>query len=737
MTNAPRATSPRIAVASSGLGHIARGVEAWADDLARELHRRGINVTLCKGSGHAAAPYERVIPCWRRDTQGAARAARALPRWLAWRLGLSSAYGVEQTTFAWGLLRFLRREQIDLLHVQDPQLALIIERARRVGWVYTRTILAHGTEESPDFLRKFTYVQHLSPEHEQHARGAGASRPSWFTIPNFIDTARFSPGRDDALRREMDIPANALVVLTAAAIKKTHKRIDYLLEEVAALRAAHPHLPVYLVVAGGSEQQTQEVIERGQRLLGDHVRFLVNFPRERMPSLYQAADVFVLTSLREMMPIALLEAAASGLPCIVNDTPTLRWMVGAGGTCVNMSRPGELSQTLARVLRDEAARHNAGALIRDHCVAQFGQRAVVDQIIHAYESVLSRVILTPIVAQPAVSVIIPAYNGAQWVSDAVRSVLAQTRPVHQVIVIDDGSTDDTLQRLAQFGSRITVVSQPNQGVSAARNHGLTLATGDYIAFLDADDLWHPCKLEFQLAAFTSNPGMGVLATRTWNADHAPTPVTAQLSLTCVPLNRLCIRNYLTNSSVMMRREVARAVGLFDTTLQGPEDHDYWIRATEQTDVGILEQPLTGYREVQGSLSRRAASMEAGIRRILAKLDARSFWRGKPLLRRRSHAYAACASSFLYADAGDVPAALSRVIQSLVWYPLPLSLTADTAPFLRVRRLAALSRRLLADRLADRVKRPTTPHRPIQLTVVAASHNGRDASADHHAKARAA
>jgi glycosyltransferase involved in cell wall biosynthesis len=733
MTNAPTANSPRIAIASSGLGHIARGVEAWADDLARELHHRGINVTLCKGSGHAAAPYERVIPCCRRDTPGAARAARALPRWLAWRLGLSSVYGVEQTTFAWGLIRFLRREQIDLLHVQDPQFALIIERARRFGWVRTDTVLAHGTEESPDFLRKFTYVQHLSPEHEQHARDAGASRPSWFTIPNFIDTARFSPGRDDALRRELDIPANALVVLSAAAIKKTHKRIDHLLEEVASLRASHPHLPVYLVVAGGSEQQTQEVIQYGQRILGDRVRFLVSFPRDRMPSLYQAADIFVLASLREMMPIALLEAAASGLPCVVNDTPTLRWMVGSGGTCIDMSQPSELSQTLARVLSDEGARRCSGAQMRDHCVAQFGQRAVVDQIIHAYESVLGRVILTPITAQPTVSVIIPTYNGAQWVSDAVRSVLAQTRPAHEVIVIDDGSTDDTLQRLAQFGSRITVVSQPNQGVSAARNHGLAIATGDYIALLDADDLWHPCKLELQLAAFTNNPGMGVLATRTWNADHAPMPVTAELSLTRVPLNRLCIRNYLTNSSVMMRREVAGAVGLFDTTLQGPEDHDYWIRAAERTEIGILEQPLTGYREVQGSLSRRAASMEAGIHRILAKLDARSFWRGKPLLHRRSHAYAAFASSFLYADAGDVSAALRRVIQSLAWYPLPLSRTAGAAPFLRLRRLAALLRRLLA----DRSKRPTTPHRPIQLTVVAASHNGRDPSAHHHAKGRAA
>src|SRR5215212_6371418 len=135
----------KIVIASSGLGHVARGVEAWAADLAHALAARAQDVTLCKGAGEARHPYERVLPCWRRDGEPARRLLRRLPRRLTWRLRLNSGYGLEQTTFALRLLPHLRRERVDLLHVQDPQVARIALRAHRLGLIPTRTILAHGT----------------------------------------------------------------------------------------------------------------------------------------------------------------------------------------------------------------------------------------------------------------------------------------------------------------------------------------------------------------------------------------------------------------------------------------------------------------------------------------------------------------------------------------------------------------------------------------------------------------
>lgn len=378
-----------ITIASSGLGHVSRGIEAWADDLADSLHARGLNVTLCKGGGHASRSYERVVPCCQRESQATRRLLRWLPRRLFWRLGLGAAYPVEQTTFALGLIPRLRQATADILHVQDPLVAMIAQRAYRLGLIRTRTILAHGTEESLDFLRRIDHLQHLAPWHLEQARAAGVWKPTWTAIPNFIDTERFSPGSSPDLRTELGIPGDGLVVLTAAAIKREHKRIDHLLSEFSRLRATHPDLPVWLVVAGGWEAETDELVAEGQRLLGDRIRFLVRFPRSRMPELYRAADLFTLCSRFEMMPIALIEAAASGLPCVVHDHPIMEWMTGPGGVRLDMAAPGQLASELAELLRAPDHRARLGAAARDHCVRHFSKDVVVDQLVSYYHQTMA------------------------------------------------------------------------------------------------------------------------------------------------------------------------------------------------------------------------------------------------------------------------------------------------------------------------------------------------------------
>ncbi len=698
----------KIVVASSGLGHVARGIEAWAADLGRALHERGVDVTLCKGGGVASAPYERVVGCWQRGSVRAKRLSKCLPRRLSWRLGLASTYGVEQVTFALNLIRYLRSERVDLLHVQDPLVAIMVQRARRLGLVRTRTILAHGTEEPVAFLRKIDHLQHLAPWHEQECRAAGVSKPAWTTIPNFIDCNRFAPGDGEALRAELGIPRDALVVLTAAAIKRTHKRIDALLDEVARLREADPALPVWLVVAGGREADTDELEALGARLLGDRVRFLVRFPRERMADLYRAADVFVLTSLKEMMPIAVLEASASGLPCIVHRHPVLQWMVGPGGEPIDMAAPGELASTLGVLLRDTEDRKRLGLLARRHCLKQFGESAVVERIISHYRSVLSddpRVDGAPVAAvkggqlarsTASVSVVIPTFNSASWVTQAIDSVLTQTSPPDEIIVVDDGSTDDTRSRLAPYRDRVRYVHQENRGVAAARNRGIAASTGDMIAFLDADDIWHPRKLELQLQAMTDHPGLGLLGTASYDW---PGPAPAQpesFPTRPVPLSwrRLAVRNALTTSSVVVRRAAFERVGVFDPELRGPEDFDLWLRIAEVYPVANLPAPLVGYRTVPGSLGSRPSTMEAGLRRVLRKLDDRRAWKGRWLLRRKAHSYCDYSCAYLYGANGDQRAALGRIIGSLARYPLPYRRADVRMPFARVRMLSMILRRSL-------------------------------------------
>jgi 1,2-diacylglycerol 3-alpha-glucosyltransferase len=301
---------------------------------------------------------------------------------------MGKPYEIEQSTFALRLLPQLRRERIDILHVQDPQLAILVQRARKLGLVGTRVILGHGTEEPLGFIRKIDYLQHLAPWHLEEARKAGVWKPTWTAIPNFIDTDRFTPVGAN-LRHELGIPPDAIVVLTAAAIKRSHKRIDYLLQEFARLRSARPQVPVWLVAAGGWETETDELVRIGQETLGDRVRFLVRFPRERMADLYRSADLFVLCSLKEMMPIALLEATGSGLPCLVHRHPIMEWIVGPGGEAVDMAAQGALTAALESWIGSPQSRANSGREGRQHCVNHFGRERVIEQILDYYQFVLT------------------------------------------------------------------------------------------------------------------------------------------------------------------------------------------------------------------------------------------------------------------------------------------------------------------------------------------------------------
>ncbi|HJZ90155.1 MAG TPA: glycosyltransferase family 4 protein [Gemmataceae bacterium] len=380
---------PTLTVASSGLGHVARGIEAWASDLAMALAARGVPVTLCKGGGRADRPFERVLPCWQREAGKSRIVSRLLPKRVSWRVGLGSPYEVEQLTFTRHLLRHLRRQRVDILHVQDPWIALLTQRAGRLGLVPTRTILAHGTEEPLKFQRKIRYLQHLAPWHRDEARAAGIDRPTWTAIPNFIDTDVFAPGVAPDLRGELGIPADGFVVLSVAAIKRAHKRVDYLVTEFAQLLRDRLGLPAWLVVAGGWEAETDALVAESKQRLGDRVRFLVRFPRDRMPDLYRAADVFALASLKEMMPIAVLEATATGLPALVHRHPVLEWIIGPGGEAIDMSVAGALAGALGRYVTDRPNLRWTGMLGRDHCLRQFARDAVLDRILDYYQFVLA------------------------------------------------------------------------------------------------------------------------------------------------------------------------------------------------------------------------------------------------------------------------------------------------------------------------------------------------------------
>lgn len=287
-----------------------------------------------------------------------------------------------------------------------------------------------------------------------------------------------------------------------------------------------------------------------------------------------------------------------------------------------------------------------------------------------------------------VSVVIPTYNSGPLVVEAVESVLAQTRPADEIIVVDDGSTDDTAKRLAEFGPPVRYVQKENGGVSSARNRGIDEATGDWIAFLDADDVWHPRKLEIQLSALARREDLALLGTGLydWPGTHPDIRADVAVDIEDVSFESLIIRNALVTSTIIARTETLRAAGPFDVTLSGPEDHDLWIRVAQRAPVANLRLALTGYRmNTPGSLSKNVDRMEAGMRAILEKLERGGVFRGRPLLRRKAWSTFRFSCGAMRYWAGESGPAIRNLLCSLMGYPL---VPKPRLRFVRVKLLAA-------------------------------------------------
>lgn len=199
--------------------------------------------------------------------------------------------------------------------------------------------------------------------------------------------------------------------------------------------------------------------------------------------------------------------------------------------------------------------------------------------------------------RPETSVIIPTWNRRDLVARAIDSVLAQTRPVEEILVVDDGSTDGTGALLAQrYGKRITYVAQANAGVSAARNRGLAMAQGRYLALLDSDDVWLPEKTARQVAFLESQPAIGLVLCDVIrvNADGSTIDVferRRQIPEDGPALQWVLRDPALAPLSVLMRREVYEDVGGFDTALRTAEDLDFHLRVAARWGIGVVAEPL--------------------------------------------------------------------------------------------------------------------------------------------------
>ena len=204
-----------------------------------------------------------------------------------------------------------------------------------------------------------------------------------------------------------------------------------------------------------------------------------------------------------------------------------------------------------------------------------------------------------------VSVIIPAYNSAQYLADAVESVFAQTYSAVECIVVDDGSTDHTqelLKELLKVHPGFKIARKKNGGLSSARNMGLRECTG--VSFLDADDVLLSDKIERQVTFLNAHPDVGIVYGDCLIATETLRPVemyTAEMPRELEPIDALCYRNWFGVMIPLVRRTVTDRVGEFDEELASAEDWDYWIRCAKVTRISYLAGAVSLYRQHTGQM----------------------------------------------------------------------------------------------------------------------------------------
>lgn len=285
---------------------------------------------------------------------------------------------------------------------------------------------------------------------------------------------------------------------------------------------------------------------------------------------------------------------------------------------------------------------------------------------------------------PVVSTIIPAYNAARFVTKAIDSALMQAVP-QQIIVVNDGSRDDTSDVVRAYGDAVTLIEQPNGGVSAARNRGIAAARGDFVAFLDADDVWLPGKLSRQLALFEADPELGTvicdemhvsaegevlrpsfLATRRCY-NELPT----QASRLSKPVTWLVRESFFPTSGVITRRSILDRAGPFDTRLSICEDRDLWLRLAFEAPVGLVPEVLLHYLtgrpdslSVVATQLRWAQALHGILRRYRSRIAPALIAEGTSADRSLGEVLNELGQVFWYADRMDLAAdALGEAIRS--------------------------------------------------------------------------
>lgn len=359
--------SPKVALACSGLGEIRRGYERSFEELYRLIHNE-IDVVLFKG-GHAGAGVQLFRPS--RKSPLAAFLGKVAGR---------SATKVEVLSFAALLIPAMVVGRFDLLHFANVEIvpyAIVPKHILRPNLLFTS-----GGSFGPRTYSRIDYIHLLNPFDHQRALEFGIPKERLFMIPRGVDVERFKPVDADTkriLRLKHGIPTDAFVVVSVGHLgQRSVKRAPWLIDEVARLGKE-----IFLLLVGDQDRTTVAIARHCEERLGDRFR-LLTMPPEVVPEAYAAADLFALASLREAFGNVFIEAMCSGIPVVAHDHPTIRWVVGDGGSIIDMERPGQLTDEIQFYVDNPSTLRERGNRGRNIVLERFDYESLKPRYLDMY-----------------------------------------------------------------------------------------------------------------------------------------------------------------------------------------------------------------------------------------------------------------------------------------------------------------------------------------------------------------
>lgn len=321
----------KIALLCSGLGHVDRGHEIFARDLF-EMLKGTVDITLLKGGGSDTGGERVVDNIPRNSTLLAHIKLPVSPKWMS-AAQEEERLRVETETFAYASLKPLLDGAYDVIHCLEQEVCNIVYAHRHLFEHTPKVIFSNGGALPARDLPDCDFVQ----EHTGYNLSR-SKRDKAFMIPHGVDCSQFHPGVTTDFRQHHGIPSDAFVVISVGTVCYWHKRMDYVIREVAAVPGA------YLVIVGQESADTAQIVKLGKELMGARIIF-TRMPHDELPRAYKAADVFVLGSLFETFGIVYIEAMAMGLPVICTNHVNQRSIV-RDGIFIDMSKSGALTAAL-------------------------------------------------------------------------------------------------------------------------------------------------------------------------------------------------------------------------------------------------------------------------------------------------------------------------------------------------------------------------------------------------------